>query len=212
MKTSELINYVDQAMENDRDAIEAIYNYTYAGMYSLVYSLCRNKDAAEDILQESYIAAFSGLHTLRYKGEFWKWLKGIVINKWRDYSKSNVIFSDALEYDSAEEQFELEHPQMSIHEKLENEQKNSELWRLVNELPENQRVCIILFYYEDMSIGEIAQVLQIPAGSVKSRLHYGRVRLKRMLQESDWFAGTEGGNAEVSEKLTTHVDSDKALN
>ncbi|MGN0474250.1 MAG: RNA polymerase sigma factor [Acutalibacteraceae bacterium] len=203
MKTSELINYVDRAMENDRDAIEAIYNYTYAGMYSLTYSLCRNKDAAEDILQESYIAAFAGLHTLRYKGEFWKWLKGIVINKWRDYSKSNVIFSDALEYDSAEEQFELEHPQMSIHEKLENEQKNSELWRLVNELPENQRVCIILFYYEDMSVDEIAQALQIPAGSVKSRLHYGRGRLKRMLQESDWFAGAEGGNAEASEKVTT---------
>lgn len=205
-------------MENDRDAIEAIYNYTYAGMYSLAYRLCCNKEAAEDILQESYIAAFSGLHTLRYKGEFWKWLKGIVINKWRDYSKSNVIFNDALEYDSVEEQVALEHPQMPIHEKLENEQKNIALWRMVNELPENQRVCIILFYYENMSIDEIAQALQIPTGSVKSRLHYGRGKLKKMLQDNDWFAGAvltgslagaEGGNAEMLGHILAALEASK---
>lgn len=218
MKTSELIYNIERAMENDREAIEAIYNYTYAGMYSLAYRLCCNKDAAEDILQESYIAAFSGLHTLHYKGEFWKWLKGIVINKWRDYSKSNAILGDALEYDSVEDLAALEHPQISTYEELENEQRNSELWRLINELPENQRVCIILFYYENMSVDEIAESLKIPVGSVKSRLYYGRNKLKKMMRDNDWFAGaalsgpivgTEGGNSEMLAHVLAALEASK---
>lgn len=208
MNKSELIYNIDRAIENDQAAIEALYNYTYAGMYSLAYRLCRSKDAAEDILQESYIAAFSGLNTLRYKGMFWQWLKGIVINKWRDYSKSNLIFSDAVEYDSMEEQNELDPSEASIQENLENEEKKRELWRLVDKLPENQRVCMILFYYENMSIDEIAKTLDIPKGSVKSRLHYGREKLKTLLRGNNWFAGaalpgliTEAAEGEKAEML-----------
>lgn len=216
MKKSELIYNIDRAMENDQNAIEALYNYTYAGMYSLAYRLCHNKDAAEDILQESYIAAFSSLHTLRYKGEFWKWIQGIVINKWRDYSKSNVIFSDTLTYDSADEQTQIETPEMSALEKLEKEEKNAELRRLLNKLPENQRVCLILFYYEDMSVQEIARILDIPEGSVKSRLHYGRKRLKKILSGNDLFAGAalsgpiivaEGGNADMLAKILAALET-----
>lgn len=216
MKKSELIYNIDRAMENDQKAIEALYNYTYAGMYSLAYRLCRSRDVAEDILQESYIAAFSGLHTLRYKGEFWKWLQGIVINKWRDYSKSNVFFSDTLAYDSTDEQTQIEMHEMSALDKLEKEEKNDELRKLLDQLPENQRVCIILFYYEDMSVEEISKALRIPKGSVKSRLHYGRARLKKLLNNNDLFAGAalsgsileaEGGNADMLAEILAALET-----
>ena len=189
MKRFEIIENVNRAMENDEKAVEALYNYTYIGMYSLVYRLCHNKEASEEILQESYIAAFSNLDKLHYKGEFWKWLKSIVINKWRDYCKVDVNSTGILNYDSIEAADEYESLGLSPQEKLEKEERNNELWRLVNKLPENQRICMILYYYEDMSIDEIAAALNVPSGSIKSRLYYGRQKLRSMVDGSEFFSG-----------------------
>ena len=188
METNELIYNVERAMEHDEEAMAALYNYTYAGAYSLASRLCHDEAVVEDILQESYIAAFSNLKNLNNKANFWRWFRGIVLNKWRDYSKDKLFVHNTVLYEFAENTLESEQLEPSAHDIVEKSQTNDEIRNLVNALPENQRVCVIMFYYEDMKVEEIAKTLDIPVGSVKSRLHYARERLKEEIKEKGLFS------------------------
>lgn len=70
----------------------------------------------------------------------------------------------------------------SAQEIVELSETRRELWNIVSGLPENQRVCVILFYYDEMRLDEIAEALGIPLGSVKSRLYYGRERIRQEMK------------------------------
>ena len=188
MNDKELIYNVKRAMEHDEEAIAALYNYTYASAYSLLSRLCHDKTAVEDILQESYIAAFSRMKNLKDGRNFSRWFRGIVLNKWRDYSKDKSLAYNTVIYEIAELDFDSSQLEPSAHDVVEKADTDDKIWNAINELPENQRVCIILFYYENMKIEDIAKALDIPVGSVKSRLHYGRERLKAEFTKSDLFA------------------------
>ena len=209
MKKSDIIKNVDLAMKRNEGAIEALYKDTYARAYSLAFGLCRNREQTEDILQESYIAAFENLHHLDNKGNFWHWFRGIVLNKWWDSCKEKSLKYDTTLYDVAEDDLEEWQLQSSAHDIVEQSIANDELWTLVNQLPENQRVCMILFYYEDMKVDKIAEILHIPVGSVKSRLHYGRQKLKKELEESGLHAGAAlppvAGSAAVSSEMLASI-------
>lgn len=206
MNKSEIIDNVEKAIEKDQQAIARLYDDTYNSMYLLAYNLCRNADTAEDILQESYITAFTNLEKLRNKGRFVPWLKGIIINKWREDIRDDKHFGSLSPYGSAEESPNAADPNGSMQTQIEQEEINDELWRQVNTLPENQRICILLFYYDGMSIEEIASVLNIPIGSVKSRLHYGRARLKNKLNDLDLFSGAALSASAVSAMSGSNSD------
>ena len=209
MKKSDIIKNVELAMNRDEGAIEALYKDTYARAYSLAFGLCHDREQTEDILQESYIAAFENLHHLDNKGNFWHWFRGIVLNKWRDSCKDKSLRYDTTLYNVAEDDFEEWQLESSAHDIVEQSITNDQLWTLVNNLPENQRVCMILFYYEDMKIEKIAEMLHIPVGSVKSRLHYGREKLKREIEESGLHAGAAlppiAGSAAVSPEILASI-------
>lgn len=184
-----LVDYVERARAHDTRAIEALYEYTYPGMYSLAYRLCHNKNDVEDILQESYINAFSKLDTLVEKAVFVSWLKKIVINVWRDSLKDKTFLHETTAYQITDDRFEDWQHIQSAQETVEISETNREIRELINALPEHQRVCLILYYYEGMKLDEIADVLNIPVGSVKSRLYYGRVKLKEGLEQRGLHAG-----------------------
>lgn len=75
MERIQLIKLVEQAKQHDQKAIEELYRMTYSIMYSLAMTLCENHSDAEDILQESYVRAFSKLDTLAEKAAFINWLR-----------------------------------------------------------------------------------------------------------------------------------------
>ena len=75
MDRIQLIQLVEQAGDNNQKAIEELYHITYSVMYSLAMTLCDNHSDAEDILQESYVRAFSKLDTLAEKAAFINWIR-----------------------------------------------------------------------------------------------------------------------------------------
>ena len=182
MDKKQMISYVEQAAAGDAKAIETLYKYTYSGAYSLTNHLCANQNDVEDILQESYITAFSRLNTIRDKAAFPAWLKKIVVNTWRAFAKEKSNAYETTVSDVMDDYFDESRYSESALDAVEISETSREIYELVNELPENQRVCMILFYYEDMKVDEIADVLNIPVGSVKSRLYYGRQQLRRMME------------------------------
>ena len=184
-----LIQLVNQAEENNQKAIEELYRMTYSVMYSLAMTLCENHSDAEDILQESYIRAFSKLDTLAEKAAFINWLRKIVVNVWRNYHSRKITMPEVNLSDAPEESVLLYEEQDSPSELAEKAETDRAIRSIVDGLPENQRVCMLLFYYENMKIEEIADVLEIPVGSVKSRLHYGRKAVEKGLKSRGLFSG-----------------------
>ena len=106
-----------------------------------------------------------------------------MLNKWRDYCKSLSNSYDISLYEAQAEQLDDWQMEASTQDIVEQIRVNEEIRALVEQLPENQRVCMVLFYYEDIKMEEIAALLGIPIGSVKSRLYYGRRQLKEWLEQ-----------------------------
>lgn len=182
MDKVKIIDNVEKSINGNKSAITELYEYTYSNMYLLAYNLCHDEYIAEDILQESYITAFTNLEKLQNKGRFEFWLKGIIINEWRKYVRGDQRFRLAAIDDTI---YDTKDADNCVQNKVERNAVKDELWQQVNNLPENQQICVILFYYHNMSIEEIAAMLNIPKGSVKSRLHYAKIKLRKHLSGRD---------------------------
>lgn len=188
MTNSELIFNVERAIQHDNHAIEALYQYTYSRMYALVYGLCRNKNDIEDILQEGYTTAFLKLNTLQEKGAFYNWLRKIMINSWREYSRSASAKPANDTYEMEHYNLEARLMEPSPYDVVEDSIIREQIFKMLDNLPENQRICMILYYYDNMTMEEIADALEIPLGSVKSRLYYGRKKLGNAIKEENLFS------------------------
>lgn len=141
-------------------------------------------DDVEDILQESYITAFTRLDTFREKSAFPRWLRKIVINTWRAFAKEKTNLYETSVQCLPEESPEETPVSLSVQDEVEISETNRALMALVDALPEPQRICVKLYYFEDMTVEEIAGILEVPAGTVMSRLYYGRRQLKDAIDQS----------------------------
>lgn len=129
-------------------------------------------EAARDVVQETWIGAIRGLRGLRDPGQFPTWIYGIATRKCADAIRANTRRRRLNEQAAAQSRGSVEN--------LASEQ-HLDLAAAIRGLPPIHRGVIHLFYGEEMSVEEIAMVLGIPAGTIKSRLHHARDALKRQL-------------------------------
>ncbi len=148
-----------------------------------VYSFClymtRNKETAEDLYQQTFLVAVE-------KGELDEnrnpksYLISIAANLWnnqkRKYlwrkNKANVI------YFQDEDLTKLSSDDETVEETIVKQDEMELVRSLVNQLPDKMRIVILMYYMEEMSVDEIAKALHIPSGTVKSRMHQAKNRLK----------------------------------
>ena len=130
-------------------------------------------DAARDVVQETWIGAIRGLRGLRDPAQFPAWIYGIATRKCADAIRGNTR-RRRLETQAAagESSRPVENP---------TSEQQIDLATAIRGLPPIHRAVVHLFYREELSVEEIATVLGIPAGTVKSRLHHARDALKRLL-------------------------------
>ena len=141
-------------------------------LYRAAFAVCRNPQDAEDVVQETLLAYFRSDKQFESDEHIRAWLIRVAVNKarnaticfWRRNRRSLEDYMDALTFEDAGDR---------------------ELLDAVLRLPERYRIVIHLFYYEDYSIREIAALLDIGEGSVKSRLSRARKMLKAQLSE-EW--------------------------
>jgi RNA polymerase sigma-70 factor (ECF subfamily) len=130
-------------------------------------------EAARDVVQETWIGAIRGIRGLRDPAQFPAWIYGIATRKCADAIRSNTRRRRlGVEAAAGESSRPVEN--------LTSEQQ-IDLATAIRRLPPIHRAAIHLFYREELSVEEIASVLGIPAGTVKSRLHHARDALKRQL-------------------------------
>lgn len=176
------------ARQGDERGYGFLYETTYKSKYYLALQYMKNEEAAQDVLQEAYIRAFTRLDMLTEPAAFPGWLGRIVANTAKNMLvKKNPMLFSQMETEEEGENFEYRIEDDSIENQPElsyTRQETQELVReMIDSLSEEQRMCILLFHIEGASIREIAVTLGCSENTVKSRLNYGRQNLKKKAEE-----------------------------
>ncbi|MCR6546844.1 RNA polymerase sigma factor [Dehalobacterium formicoaceticum] len=165
----------NQAYPKDKDQEKQFCSQISAyklNMFRLAKSILRHDADAEDAVSEAIVKAYANLSSLRKWESFKPWIMRILVNE--SYNIANrrkkILYLDEMEI--PEKAAEIEH---------------QELWQVVQRLEEEFRIVTMLFYYEDLSLKEICRVLDLPMGTVKSRLSRARGKLREILDHEGSF-------------------------
>jgi RNA polymerase sigma-70 factor, ECF subfamily len=177
---------IKQVIKGDQDAFADIVEIYSNSIFQLGYRMLGNRHEAEDIAQEAFIRAYVNIKTFNQDLKFSTWLFRIATNLCIDrirkkkpdyYLDAEVSGTDGLTMYS----------QLSSNSPLpENELESLELQESVQKeilkLPEKYRSVIVLKYMEELSLNEISEILDMPLGTVKTRIHRGREALRQQLR------------------------------
>lgn len=187
------MNYTEAvrlARSGEEKGFTFLYESTYKSKYYLALQYMKNEAAAEDVLQDAYMKAFSKLDTLEKPETFPGWLGVIVANTAKNElaRKTPMLFADAAaEEDGDGESFEYriedESPETQPETAYTRQETQELVHELIDSLSEEQRLCILMFHIEGISIREIAEAMNCSENTVKSRLNYGRKNLKIKAEE-----------------------------
>ena len=174
---------VRKLQSGDKSAFEELYRLTSPKAFFVALKICKNEHDAEDILQESYIKALEKIDTVDPEGNFTAWLYQIVANKSKNFIKAKkpLLFSDENEETIGE--LPDEDLKFSPEEQVDQEELRNEVMAAVDELTEEKRACVMMMYFGDMSVNEIAQSLEVPVSTVKNRLFTARKDLKSKFEK-----------------------------
>ncbi len=163
----------------DMEALGELYEEYKTPIFRTALAITRDSGAAEDILQECFVRLFASADRLSTDRPIGPWLYRVAVNLSCDWIQNHRRWSRISEG--------LEQWLHSLRPAPEREVENRELQERVRAAIENlplaQQVVVVLFYLEGLSLKEIAEILEVPEGTVKSRLHYGREALKEALAE-----------------------------
>lgn len=185
-KDKELIRLVKKAKNGDNNSIEQIYNACKDKIYYICYRMVNNSDDAVDLTQDVFITIFSKLESLDKPENLFTWINTIAINKCKDFfkKKKELLIND----DETDGVFEVEDldEEFIPHSYIDNKAKREIiLGVLEHTLSDVQRAVVMLYYYEEKSIKEIAELVECSEGTVKSRLASSRRVLKMAIEEEE---------------------------
>lgn len=179
---------VSKAQNGDRNAFGELVRTHSQGVLNVVYRMCGNSDLAEDAAQEAFIQAWLRLSSYKQKASFRSWLYRIAVNTAIDMlRKEKRILPNSIE------DLNLSSSTPSPEIAAEKSERAELVREAVIKLPSASRSVLVLREYEGLSYQEIAEALEIPMGTVMSRLSYARKLLKENL-ESQLFSNAEVEN------------------
>jgi RNA polymerase sigma-70 factor (ECF subfamily) len=175
---------IRRCQRGDRLAIEVLIRRYQNYVYRLCYLVMRNEQDAEDMTQETFIRASRALprFEIRKGTSFEAWLYRISVNACR--SRMRRRWYQVLPWPEPAPQMVAE-PEEQPDKLLMRDERRDYILRVVDALGEKHRMVVILRYYAGLSNEEIARALNIPSGTVRSRLHIARHRLREMLEEQE---------------------------
>ena len=175
------------AKNGNKKAFDKLYKLTSNDVWFTCVSLLKDEENAKDIMQETYITAFLKLDTLKDEEKFCGWLTAIATNKSKNKLKGKVEYQIDDEILIAEtETDELMLPEEYINKA----EKRKVLLQIIEDtLSFNQYQVVLMFYFNELSIAEIAQALEISEGTVKSRLNSSRAKMKTAIEDYEKKSG-----------------------
>jgi DNA-directed RNA polymerase specialized sigma24 family protein len=161
-----------RAQSGDREAVDELVRLWQTRLWRLAYAKVNDHEAAWDVVQDAWLAIIRGLPRLRQVEAFGAWAMQIVSKTAGDRWRRKRIHTSAMDRLAASAG-RTTPPSPSID------------GQMLSSLPEAQMQALVLYYWERMTVGEIAETLGVPAGTIKSRLYNARMALKQLLGEEE---------------------------
>ena len=169
---------VEEILNGSKAAMDVLVRRHYKNIFSYVYRKMGNYHLAYDLTQEIFIKMMKSIKNYKQQGKFSSWLLKIAVNHCRDCYKSSDFRKEGQR---TELPGDLAQDNSNVWDIFQRKQQRKEVRESINALPEYQREAIILRFYHDMKIREIALITGSKESTVKSRLRQGLEKLKNML-------------------------------
>ena len=189
-------NYLDddllirRSQGGDRNAFDMLVHKHEAKAYQYAFRLTHSPEQACDVVSEAFVRVFNARHNFKGQSQFSTWLYRILTNcfldaKKRDRSKSLVSLDSMAQTAEGEVARQFEDPGRSPAEETERNERERRIQDAVGLLPEYQRSMIVMYHAENLSYEEIAAAMDLPIGTVKSRLNRARMALREFLVKDE---------------------------
>lgn len=183
----EYLDLISKIQNGDTQAQGKLYELYWEKLYRLAYVITKDKEDAMDVVQDSFIAAFSHINDLRNANAFEAWIFQIARNNAKKQLNRHKNFIDFQNDEDHGTEFLDNIPDadeaIMPENVIESQEKCELVLQTINELSEDQRACVLLFYYNGLSIKDIAQIQECSEGTVKSRLNYARKKIRDRILE-----------------------------
>lgn len=177
MDENQIGQLVELVMQGDQNAFSTLYEVTKNPVYFICISFLNNEEDAKDVMQETYVAAYNNLYQLQDRGKFLAWINQIAVNKCkRIVMQKTPTFTDIEALDNAPvEENESFLPEEYINQK---EKRKIVMDIMRNYLSDIQYETVILYYFNGLTIEEVADIMECPPGTVKYRLSVARAKIR----------------------------------
>ena len=183
---------VDRALKGDQQAYTELLNKYRGAIFNLVFKMIKNREEAEDLVQETFVKAFSALPSFDEQYAFSTWLFKIATNNCIDYLRKKKLKTFSIDKPTEAKEGEIKQtykdaktpdPEVDTIEK----ERSFIIEDAIKCLPAKYRDAIILRHKEDKSYEEISEILNLPIGTVKARIFRAREKLKKYLKKRMFF-------------------------
>lgn len=175
-KKTKMEKLVKRAMKRDEKALEVLLGEYQEYLYRIAYAYYKNEDAALDAVSECVAKVYVNLPKLREPAYFKTWMTRILINEVLDAGKKTKSLVSLEKLQESGFPLEMQEEELSREVRMD-------LYRALDRIPGEYRKVLILRYFNDLKVREIARIMDIPEGTVKIWMHRGRKKLKTVLTE-----------------------------
>lgn len=183
---AELLRLIQRSRQGDRTAQDELVRAVQNRVYYHCKKMLKKEEDALDATQDVLLAVLTGLDSLREPAAFWGWVNSITANRCRRALGSphkEWQLPEDEEGNSLLDSLESLDETLLPDKALDNEETRRMIIGLVDGLPPEQRLCVLFYYYDEMSVREIAQAMDTSEGTVKSRLNYARRSIKKGVED-----------------------------
>jgi RNA polymerase sigma-70 factor (ECF subfamily) len=177
---------IERCKRGDLAAFNDLVRKYEKQVYNFAYRLTGNYDDANDVAQDAFLRVFNAIGTFRGDASFSTWLFRITTNVFLDERKRakahpHASLDEYLELEESSVARQIEDPSPTPEAILEESERAQLLQKAIGGLPEYQRAMVTLYHGQQKSYEEIAEIMDLPIGTVKSRLNRARLALKEKL-------------------------------
>lgn len=183
---------IKKCQNGDMDSFDILVSLYSDRAYAVAFGVMGNKHDAGDMTQEAFIKVFKNIGKFNFQSAFNTWLhrivKNVCIDELRKRKRRSVLSLDAT-INSGDGEYMLQIPDDSpgIQEILEKEETQKFIWKALNELKENHRLVLVLADIKGYDYTEVAEMLDVPVGTVKSRISRARIKLSEIIRNQGTF-------------------------
>jgi RNA polymerase sigma-70 factor (ECF subfamily) len=173
---------ISECIAGNDEAITMLVRQYETGVFRLALSIVGDQAEANEITQETFIAALRGLPSYQEQHSFKAWLYKIALNHSRNHLRKRKVLERLRTTLTSIFQVEKQNQVLPEEAAIENE-KDAAIWKSLNELDERYRTVMILRYFHELSIAEISEILSVNEGTIHSRLYSAREKLRNALKD-----------------------------